>query len=410
MRLVILGGSSPFIIDLINELFINLNIKSKCKIIFFGRNRAKLETIYTYANFILSRHRIETGYSTDIEDALKDATIILHQIRYGGYEGRLEDEQFCNRWNLVADETIGPAAFLSVLRMYSELQKTSKRIVDICPEAYVLNITNPISIVTKLLVENGIKNCIGVCELPVKTINHIAQVMELPINEVEWTYQGLNHRGFITSVNYHSHDYTKDYLNKYAHIDFANIPFNLLSNLEAIPMKFIKLLFTHNNFKKNRSKYLMQVSEQIFNQLKHSPYISPSALAKRNTDWFHFAVVPLINALNSEKPSLHAINYLAASGVVEESLARISNDSIDIQHSSLANHYVSEWLVKFVNHDRLFYNAVKDPCFDNIIKVVNADPIINNNHENIAAEYISASIKFNTLNNKDSSIKLINDN
>ena len=132
-KLCILGGSSPFTVSLINELLTQKTIPHN--LVLHGRNSRSLTLVMQYAQQVLSTDGWQLTASTNMDEALHNANIVLHQIRYGGMQGRADDEIFSAKMAVPADETLGPAALRRALFLIQPLRQVCEKINSFCPEA-----------------------------------------------------------------------------------------------------------------------------------------------------------------------------------------------------------------------------------------------------------------------------------
>src|SRR5271163_542825 len=146
-KLAILGGSSPFTAAFIDALAQAGYRLPPCALWLHGRNGQNLESISRYSAACLEPLGWSVNSTTLLREALEGAYIVIHQIRYGGLDGRAEDERIAAEYGAAADETLGPGALHSILRTVSELRSVSREIALSAPEAWVLNLTNPLSAV-----------------------------------------------------------------------------------------------------------------------------------------------------------------------------------------------------------------------------------------------------------------------
>ena len=376
MRFVVLGGSSPFTAGLINAMA-ECSLLSPGELVLFGRNKHNLDTIFEYATNKLELVEWKISISIDLFEALSGADVVLHQIRYGDLDGRMCDEEFSHQWNLLSDETLGPSAFHSLISMIPSLKKISTTLAEVCPKAWVLNLTNPLSIVTKLMIDFGVSRCMGLCELPFTTACQVAESFNLPINDVDWSYIGFNHRGFLVKFNYMEKDYIREYLHNFGSHLTNGIPAETVESMDVIPTKYFRLFFGFNKANKiNRSGFLTQVRREIITEINQSPNTCPPSLKKRNLDWYSHAVVPMLVALNSTQPRLRVANLLSPDGIVEEYLVKISKSSLKICKASQNSIFVEHWVNIFKKHEFALLNAIYSPSLETFTNAVNCDPII----------------------------------
>ena len=185
-KLAILGGSSPFTVALVNSLNDVVDRLPAFDLQMHGRNGENLALMEAYANRLLQRSGWRIGSTTSMRKALEGASIVIHQIRYGGMERRIQHEQFSERCRVPPDETLGPTALLAAFEMFSELRDTCDAMAEYSPDAWILNLTNPLSYVTAMMVSTGLRRCVGLCELPRMTALEIAALYRLEIRELDW--------------------------------------------------------------------------------------------------------------------------------------------------------------------------------------------------------------------------------
>src|SRR5207237_6521899 len=105
--------------------------------------------------------------SPRLDEAADGAAVIVNQIRFGGLEGRARDEALASRFQLPADETMGPCGLSAALRVVPRIRELAAELGRRCPDAWVLNLSNPLSITTRVMIRaGGPARSVGLCELP----------------------------------------------------------------------------------------------------------------------------------------------------------------------------------------------------------------------------------------------------
>ena len=72
---------------------------------------------------------------------------MLNQMRIGGLDARAHDETFPHALGFPGEETIGPGGFANALRTIPVVNWAMEIVSEVAPNAVVLNLTNPASIV-----------------------------------------------------------------------------------------------------------------------------------------------------------------------------------------------------------------------------------------------------------------------
>ena len=79
----------------------------------------------------------------DLDEALENSTFVITQIRVGKLEARILDESIPLKYNLIGQETTGVGGFFKALRTIPVMLDIAKRMERLCPNAFLINFTNP---------------------------------------------------------------------------------------------------------------------------------------------------------------------------------------------------------------------------------------------------------------------------
>ena len=375
-RIAILGGSSPFTAGLINALR-NTNFDDLAlRLVLHGRNQANLDLIKRYARTHLASGTWEVDAINCMPKALEDAAIVVHQIRYDGLSGRAQGEQLCEELGVAADETLGPAALLTGLRTMPDLQRTCANLRDICPNATVLNLTNPLSAVTSAMHHFGVWNCVGLCELPLVTAAKACSLLGVDLMETNWTYSGLNHRGFIDTFRRGKEDLIPRLARMLSHENNLGISASDIDELQAIPLKYFGLVRSPTIATAGRATVLKRLRDQLCRELAQSPEASPPSLRRRYMDWYPRSVVPLIRALLDSQPTRHILNTRRDDDLVVETFAQVAAMRIEPEFHAPANPVVRHWNERFEAHEQAFVRALLAPGHNSIRMTLKQDPML----------------------------------
>jgi 6-phospho-beta-glucosidase len=375
-KLAVLGGSTPFTVGLIDAMKAIGERLPAHELMLYGRNGANLQLVERYARQQLGDSGWHVQSTMRIEQALTGATLIVHQIRYSGMERRVACEEFCARNGVGADETLGPAALLCALLSVPALRATCLALRRYCPDAWVLNLTNPLSSVTALMLAAGVARCLGLCELPWVTVQEAGRILEIPAAELEWSYRGLNHRGFIYQLAYHGRDLLMELSCRLGDCSLLGIGADAIADLGAIPLKYFRLVSRPEPAAIGRASFLIKLRERALDELRTSVATSPVSLRERYLEWYPQSVVPMIMALHAAQPSLQMVNVVREDGLVWEMQALVGRDGVQLLPQPECNARVAAWLGLFARHERAFLTAVEEPSAEHIQQALGADPSV----------------------------------
>jgi alpha-galactosidase len=150
--------------------------------------------------------------STDREELLPGADVVVTAVSIGGpaYWGEpyASEIGIPLRYGIdqaVAD-TIGPGGVFRFLRTAREHLQFCKDMERLCPDALLLNYTNPMAMLTWLhSVGSSIQN-VGLCHSVQGTTQKLAQGIGAPYDEVSYLVAGINHQAWILRFRHNGRD------------------------------------------------------------------------------------------------------------------------------------------------------------------------------------------------------------
>lgn len=145
------------------------------------------------------------GYPGKVEStfdrraALKDADAVLITIRNDTkIETWERDITIPKKYgvDVVIGDTRGPSGIFRFLRSAPVLKEFANDILELCPNALVLNYTNPMCMVTSYLEHCGVK-AIGLCHSVQHTSRLLAKWINADYKDVSYKCAGVNHQAFF---------------------------------------------------------------------------------------------------------------------------------------------------------------------------------------------------------------------
>lgn len=159
-----------------------------------------------FSRRIGGRAKIET--TMDRRTALKDADYVIHAIQVGGHEATLFDFDIPRKYGLkqtIAD-TLGVGGVFRGLRTIPPLLDLLRDMEEICPDAYLLNYSNPMAILSlAALKSSGIKY-VGLCHSVQQTSEKLAEYLSVPYDEINYVVAGINHMAWFLRLEHKGKD------------------------------------------------------------------------------------------------------------------------------------------------------------------------------------------------------------
>lgn len=138
--------------------------------------------------------------TTSLPEALDGTDIVFAAIRPGGTAGRTADERIALDLGLLGQETTGAGGISYALRTIPRMLELAARMRERCPDAWLLNFTNPAGMVTEALVPVLGRRVIGICDSAGGLVYRAAKAagVVLPEGRLDGVgYYGLNHLGWL---------------------------------------------------------------------------------------------------------------------------------------------------------------------------------------------------------------------
>lgn len=144
--------------------------------------------------------------TTVLDEALRDATFVFSAVRVGGLESRTADERVALDLGLLGQETTGPGGIAFGLRTVPVALHVAQRVAAVCPDAWVINFTNPAGMITEAMQRVLGDRVVGICDSPIGLARRAATALGLDPQRAGADYVGLNHLGWLRGLSYDGRD------------------------------------------------------------------------------------------------------------------------------------------------------------------------------------------------------------
>ncbi|MCO6016863.1 MULTISPECIES: 6-phospho-beta-glucosidase [Carnobacterium] len=127
-------------------------------------------------------------------EALKDADYVSTQFRVGLLNARIKDERIPLSHGVLGQETNGAGGMFKAFRTIPVILDIIKDMEELCPDAWLVNFTNPAGMVTEAAIKHGgWKKTAGLCNVPIGHRKQAAEKLNLPEDELFFKFAGINH-------------------------------------------------------------------------------------------------------------------------------------------------------------------------------------------------------------------------
>ncbi|MGI6238815.1 MAG: alpha-glucosidase/alpha-galactosidase [Christensenellales bacterium] len=138
------------------------------------------------------------------KDALRGANYVVNAVQIGGYDPcTITDFEIPKKYGLnqtIAD-TLGIGGIFRALRTIPVMFDFARDIEEVCPDAWLLNYTNPMSMLTGAMQRfTGVKT-VGLCHSVQVCCEHLMQGLRMEYDaRVQWKIAGINHQAWLLEV------------------------------------------------------------------------------------------------------------------------------------------------------------------------------------------------------------------
>jgi alpha-galactosidase len=136
-----------------------------------------------------------------LDDALQGADFVILTITTGGLEAMRPDLEIPARYGIrqSVGDTTGPGGLSRALRNIPVVSEIGRKVMDICPDAWFLNYTNPMTVLTRILAMQGVKVA-GLCHEWIGVRRHLANLLQARPEAIEAKIAGVNHLIWVTDL------------------------------------------------------------------------------------------------------------------------------------------------------------------------------------------------------------------
>lgn len=137
--------------------------------------------------------------------ALRGANYVVNAIQVGGYEpSTVIDFEVPKKYGLrqtIAD-TLGIGGIFRALRTIPVMAEFARDMAEVCPEAWLLNYTNPMAMLTGYMLRYTPVKTVGLCHSVQACAWHLLRPLGMweSVKKLQWKIAGINHMGWLLEI------------------------------------------------------------------------------------------------------------------------------------------------------------------------------------------------------------------
>lgn len=333
LKIVTIGGGSSYTPELVEGLIKRYNELpvSEYWLVDIEDGKEKLEIVGALAKRMVQEAGVpmEIHLTLDRREALKDADFVTTQLRVGLLKARAKDERIPLAQGFLGQETNGAGGLFKALRTVPVILDIAKDMQELCPNAWLVNFTNPAGVVTEALLRySDHKKVIGVCNVPIGMEFGAADLLKVDKSRITMDQIGLNHMVYGQRVYLDGQDVTAEVMDKLVNQEATQSMANIVAlgwdaafikATGVMPCPYHRYYYKKRDmldheleeFKqgKTRAEVVMEVEKSLFELYKNVELKEkPVELSKRGGAHYSDVACEVISSIYNDKGTVLAVN------------------------------------------------------------------------------------------------------
>lgn len=334
LKIATIGGGSSYTPELI-EGFIKRYDElpvSEIWLVDIEAGKEKLEIVGALAKRMIAKANlpIKVVLTLDRRAALKEADFVTTQFRVGQLDARAKDERIPLKYHTIGQETNGPGGLFKGLRTIPVILEICEEMLELCPDAWLVNFTNPAGMVTEAVLRySKLTKVVGLCNGPIGIEKGIAEVLDVAQERIYVEFTGLNHMVFAKRIYLDGQDVTGKVMSlmtteagntvSLKNIEDLGWQPEFLKKLGMVPIGYLRYYYQTSlmlaeqlaaaETEGTRAEVVKRVEHELFELYKDEHLaIKPPQLEQRGGAYYSEAACNLIYSIYTDKRDIQTVN------------------------------------------------------------------------------------------------------
>ncbi|WEV27820.1 6-phospho-beta-glucosidase [Streptomyces sp. 71268] len=323
MKLAVVGGGSTYTPELIDGFARLRDALPLEELVLIDPAADRLELIGGLARRIFAKqgHPGKVSWTSDLDAGVDGAAAVLLQLRVGGQAARNQDETWPLECGCVGQETTGAGGLAKALRTVPVVLDIAERVRRRNPDAWIVDFTNPVGIVTRALLTAG-HRAVGLCNVAIGFQRKFAKLLDVAPEQVYLDHVGLNHLTWERGVRIggpEGENVLPRLIAEHGEAIAADLhmPRTLVDRLGVVPSYYLRYFYEHDavvrelKSKPSRAAEVAAIEKQLLD-LYGDPALDekPELLSKRGGAFYSEAAVSLTSSLLGDTGDVQVVNTL----------------------------------------------------------------------------------------------------
>ena len=196
MKIVIVGGGSVLWTPRLGCDFLLEKALDGSELVLNDIDRDAAELCAAYLR--IANRQLKTHWKirvAGIDAALKNADIVLVSISTGGFEAMAHDYNIPEKYGVFhsVGDTTGPGGISRSLRNIPVFIGLARKMNKLCPDAWMLHVTNPLTQLTRAVERTGLIRTVGMCHEYTGALSGLRMFFNVAEDEIDSLCVGVNH-------------------------------------------------------------------------------------------------------------------------------------------------------------------------------------------------------------------------
>ena len=406
IKIVTIGGGSSYTPELI-EGFIKRYSELQVREIWLvdiEEGKDKLDIVGSLAKRMVLKANlpIEIHLTLDRKLALKGADFVTTQFRVGQLDARVLDERIPGKHGMLGQETNGAGGLFKALRTVPVIFDIIDDIKKLCPEAWLINFTNPVGVVTEAVFRYAeFERYIGVCNVPINMQNHFAEVLKVKSKDIIPYFAGLNHMSYVLGIYHKKVNRLNEVIEdiKEKQVNMKNIDplawnYEFVKELGVYPSPYHKYTYYFDDMVKKfliayengetRAELVKKIEATLFEKYKDPDLnIKPKELEERGGAYYSDVACNIISSIYNDKRDYQAVNTVNNGHITDlptgcgiEITCRITKDGPVPVHIGRLPVQIRGKLQEVKAYEELLADAIYERNLDKALLALRISPFI----------------------------------
>ncbi|MCK4401105.1 hypothetical protein KAW08_02225 [bacterium] len=207
-KIAVVGAGGHFTAPLVYDVISSRSMKGSL-VVLEDPNKEKLERSKRICDMVVEKTKgeIHLKATTKLEEALDGADFVEASFRYGG-ELIGSERAITERYNIFSTvgDTIGAMGIFTSLRHIPVILGIAKEMERFCPNAWLINYSNPMAQLTRAVWKETNIKVVGLCHGVYGTEKNISKFLNIEKNKLQFKVVGVNHLPWFISIKKEGQD------------------------------------------------------------------------------------------------------------------------------------------------------------------------------------------------------------